>query len=1358
MKKFDRKIILILCMFVLKPAASPQPLVAGPQPANQQSNQILNMQEGSHFAGLSTSPESMARTANNRPVAETGGNPDPSPYATRVFEYKPAPGQFINKAPFGLPGNADNVLGAPDGSVISLGGFGGSITVGFDQPIRNDPQNPYGVDFTVGGNAFPNWTEPGAVMVMKDENGNGLPDDTWYELAGSDYHFSSSKKVDITYFNPGYTVAHDVLWETGEGEAGVIFKNNFHRQPYYPQPVIFNNVNNLEEKYTGTAVKIRVNRSNPGFVTSGSLSFGYADNKSGNSTPTIPGNPYFDDENGRSADGFDLSWAVNEQGNPVVLDEVHFVKVYNAAQENAGWLGEASTEIEGFAITTPDPDWVQRDYLFQLIGSAPFQLLKGETHSFEGILFKNGIPQDALASWSVSDESLGNIDRNGNFSALEKGQVTISFSANADLEPATFTLEIVELTDMVLSTNKTELYINERMYLNTESIDSRPSPSNRFVYDRYSFSVDNEELAEVSPSGIVTARSAGVVTVTATSQTDATISKSIQLTVSEAPAIVLTGNDHLHYAQGAATAMINLDTVFSVEEPGQIINKVVKNSNDFLVQPEIDNAGVLHLTFTEAAAGMSAVTIASTAYGSTREFDLTVQVDPLRTTIKPKQVVFVNGGQFGFQKGNVQVYDPAQGVTVKLADFARAESVQDMATDGRYAYVSAEYDIIKYDLVTASEAAIRRTQDISDKTADGQGSDGAGVNHSMALYEDWLLATRQNSSAPPEDGYNVRIYNKADLSLVTKIPVSTQASDVIVVGDSAFVALNGGFAGTSGQLAIIDLISLELKEEYDFGSDGTGIMQMFHQNGVLYILAQEKLLKYNIAGRTHQLHNIAIGHADFSSSPLATAIVNNTLYGKVNWGTSFPVNKGFGTVDLGSLTISANDIIGMNTDPEIRDNGYTLMASAYDHEDALFYFTFGSWSGPGIGRIYNKNGTLAGSFTGVEASPERMAVSYAVVNQSPFLQKSLDAITLYEHETVDLSFDDYFQDIDDETLNYTLTMEEGEALPEWISFTGGRFTATAESHLRAMTLSLQVKAEDAYLESVSKQFQLKIIPVDDAPVVANPLADKVVNENAEELRISLENVFDDEDSENADMQFSITENSNAALVQTTIETKALILSFTPDLYGETIIGVTCTSDGKTVNASFLLTVNKVDAAPFVVSPIADMEIEENAPDQSIALAGVFDDEDDELADMTYSVLDNSNEQLVTATVSGDLLLLSFAKDLLGEADVTVQATSGSKSVTETFKITVREHMVTGLDTDFATLNIYPNPVMTDLHITTGSSGPLSIRIVKADGTTLYKHDAPVNHVTVDVSALAAGMYMLELNNGNRRITKRIIKN
>ena len=44
---------------------------------------------------------------------------------------------------------------------------------------------------------------------------------------------------------------------------------------------------------------------------------------------------------------FDLSWAVDANGNAVQLDSVHFIRVYNAADEVFDLTGEISTEISG---------------------------------------------------------------------------------------------------------------------------------------------------------------------------------------------------------------------------------------------------------------------------------------------------------------------------------------------------------------------------------------------------------------------------------------------------------------------------------------------------------------------------------------------------------------------------------------------------------------------------------------------------------------------------------------------------------------------------------------------------------------------------------------------------------------------------------------------------------------------------------------------------------------------------------------------------------------------------------------------------------------------------------------------------
>ena len=43
---------------------------------------------------------------------------------------------------------------------------------------------------------------------------------------------------------------------------------------------------------------------------------------------------------------FKIDWAVDKDGKPVHLDGIDFVKIYTAVNQNCGWLGEASTEIQ----------------------------------------------------------------------------------------------------------------------------------------------------------------------------------------------------------------------------------------------------------------------------------------------------------------------------------------------------------------------------------------------------------------------------------------------------------------------------------------------------------------------------------------------------------------------------------------------------------------------------------------------------------------------------------------------------------------------------------------------------------------------------------------------------------------------------------------------------------------------------------------------------------------------------------------------------------------------------------------------------------------------------------------------------
>lgn len=258
----------------------------------------------------------------------------------KVYEFTAAPGQFINENYIATTAQqaADYAHSRMQADAhVSLGGWGGYLVVGFDHSIEND--GSYNIQIL--GNSFEGSSEPGVVYVMQDENGDGLPNDTWYELKGSVYGTPEEiRDYAVTYYRPK-SPGMPVQWiDNMGGNGSVDYLASYHRQEYYYPAWI------AEDSYTlrGTLLPPVASETSPGYWFNSDLGWGYADNFS-------PIDRLTDDDNYNAnvnANHFKISDAVTHDGRPANLKYIDFVKVMTGTNCKAGWLGENSTEVFGF--------------------------------------------------------------------------------------------------------------------------------------------------------------------------------------------------------------------------------------------------------------------------------------------------------------------------------------------------------------------------------------------------------------------------------------------------------------------------------------------------------------------------------------------------------------------------------------------------------------------------------------------------------------------------------------------------------------------------------------------------------------------------------------------------------------------------------------------------------------------------------------------------------------------------------------------------------------------------------------------------------------------------------------------------
>ena len=224
-------------------------------------------------------------------------------------------------------------------------------------------------------------------VTETDEEGNALSDFKTITVSKSGAIWNYS----VTYTNPvaendtlatgetGTTGKNVVYSYTGLSENGkgrVLF-NNWHRHNYFPllnnyfvgvnghtaldgivntiSPLALGDYASYTPKASST-VGAKLTMSGVRLMPASNSTapdtflFGYVDCHPNGTLSTVQVNPYTtgrtsnDNSNG---DPMDLSWAVDDNGNPVYLASVRYVRVYTGVMQMNGMMGESSTEVLG---------------------------------------------------------------------------------------------------------------------------------------------------------------------------------------------------------------------------------------------------------------------------------------------------------------------------------------------------------------------------------------------------------------------------------------------------------------------------------------------------------------------------------------------------------------------------------------------------------------------------------------------------------------------------------------------------------------------------------------------------------------------------------------------------------------------------------------------------------------------------------------------------------------------------------------------------------------------------------------------------------------------------------------------------
>ena len=177
-----------------------------------------------------------------------------------------------------------------------------------------------------------------------------------------------------------------------------------------------------------------------------------------------------------------------------------------------------------------------------------------------------------------------------------------------------------------------------------------------------------------------------------------------------------------------------------------------------------------------------------------------------------------------------------------------------------------------------------------------------------------------------------------------------------------------------------------------------------------------------------------------------------------------------------------------------------------------------------------------------------------------------------------------------------------------------------------------------------------------------------------------------------------------------------------------------------------------DEPPYVVNPVEDVVFDEFPQSIQVNLDGVATDPDNDDDQIVYSIVSNSNQEQLSAEMSGKMLNLTRTSREEATADLVMRATSNGLYVDFNIHVIISA-VPDGIEEDEdVTISVYPNPAHNFIHVETMCTSSLQrIDLYDITGRKVLS----TTETEINVSELESGVYFIRINYVGRDTIHRV---